>query len=400
MDGMPPPPPMQTSFDVQTIGVIHEDFAKVRKPSKILKTIRAYLPISLFVVLPSLLTGVYFFGYAADQYESEADFVVRNPQLSGSNATGLSQFLGLAGGMTMAEAESFSIGTFLSSHDAVFALQKKLDLVKLFRRPEADILSRLWWDNPTAEILQRYYDQQVTVSFKQDTGITKISAHAFRPEDARVIVNTLLDLGEKRINEYNERAINETLRVAQSEVSRAEERVVAAQRNLTDHRMRNGDIDPQKTSSSQLGLVAKLQEQLAQLKVKLSGMLTYLRSDNAQVAAVTAQIKGIENQIAIESAKLTGQTGAMAPILAEYEQLRLQVDFAQSRYASALSALETARIQAFKQQLFVTRIVEPNLPERALFPRSTLNTLTVFFGLLLSYGIGWLVIAGMREHTA
>ncbi len=400
MDGMPPPPPVQSSFDVHTIGVIHEDFPTERKPSRILKTIRAYLPISLFVVLPSLLTGLYFFGYAADQYESEAHFVVRNPQLSGTNTTGLSQFLGLANGMNMAEAESFSIGDFLNSHDAVSALQKKLDLIKLFRRPEADLVSRLWWGNPTAEILQRYYQQQVTVNFKQDSGITTITAHAFRPEDARNIVNTLLDLGEKRINEYNERAINETLRVAQSEVSRAEERVVMAQRNLTDHRMRNGDIDPQKTSSSQLGLVAKLQEQLAQLKVKLSGMLTYLRPDNAQVAAVTAQIKGIENQIGVESAKLTGQTGAMAPILAEYEQLRLQVDFAQSRYASALSALETARLQAFKQQLFVTRLVEANLPERALFPRSTLNTLTVFFGLLLSYGIGWLVIAGMREHTA
>jgi capsular polysaccharide transport system permease protein len=65
-----------------------------------------------------------------------------------------------------------------------------------------------------------------------------------------------------------------------------------------------------------------------------------------------------------------------------------------------LNALENARLQAMRQQLFVVDVVRPNLPERALFPRRTMMVATVFLALLLSYSIGWLIIAGMREHAA
>jgi capsular polysaccharide transport system permease protein len=65
-----------------------------------------------------------------------------------------------------------------------------------------------------------------------------------------------------------------------------------------------------------------------------------------------------------------------------------------------LTALENARLQALRQQLFVVKVVRPNLPERALFPRRTMMTATVFLALLLTYSIGWLIIAGMREHAA
>ena len=101
-----------------------------------------------------------------------------------------------------------------------------------------------------------------------------------------------------------------------------------------------------------------------------------------------------------QAAKLTGKNGALAPVLANYEQLTLQREFAQTSYTSALTALENARLQAMRQQLFVVRVVEPNMPQRALFPHSTLMVVTVFLGLVLTYSIAWLIIAGMREHAA
>jgi capsular polysaccharide transport system permease protein len=75
-------------------------------------------------------------------------------------------------------------------------------------------------------------------------------------------------------------------------------------------------------------------------------------------------------------------------------------DFARGSYNSALTSLDQARAAVLKQQYFLSRSVQPNLPEDALFPKRWLIPLSVFLALLISYGIGWLIVAGFREHAA
>jgi capsular polysaccharide transport system permease protein len=48
----------------------------------------------------------------------------------------------------------------------------------------------------------------------------------------------------------------------------------------------------------------------------------------------------------------------------------------------------------------VVPVVDANLPVRALYPERTKIVLTAFLSLLLIYGIGWLIAAGVREHAA
>ena len=325
---------------------------------------------------------------------------MRGAQSSGPAVSGLGQVLGLTAALSAAQSESFSVGDYMVSHDAVDALQGKFDLVSIFRRPEADQLARLWWPDPSAETLLWYYRRQVSVTYNEDTGITTVKALAFRPEDARALVRALLSLGEDRVNEFNERAVQDTVRVAQREVDTAEKRVGRAQEALTAFRMRERDIDPERTSTAQLALVHGLQQQLAQSRAQLAGLSASVREDSPQFVALRDRIRALEGQIASESGRLTGENGALAPVLASYEQLTLQSEFARTSYTSALTALENARLQAMRQQLFIVNVVRPNLPQRALFPRSTMLVATVFLGTLLCYSIGWLIVAGMREHAA
>ena len=371
-----------------------------RRPGRLRRLVRRYRWFTLFVLLPTALAIAYFWGVAANQYQSEARFIVRGAQSSGPAVSGLGQVLGLTAALSSAQSESFSVGDYMLSHDAVDALQGKLDLVSIFRRPEADQLARLWWPDPSAETLLWYYRRQVSVTYNEDTGITTVKALAFRPKDARALVGALLSIGEDRVNEFNERAVQDTVRVAQREVDTAEKRVAAAQEALTAFRMRERDIDPERTSTAQLALVPGLQQQLAQSRAQLAGLSASVREDSPQFVALRDRIRALEGQIASESGRLTGDNGALAPVLASYEQLTLQSEFARTSYTSALTALENARLQAMRQQLFVVNVVRPNLPQRALFPRSTMLVATVFLGTLLCYSIGWLIVAGMREHAA
>jgi len=44
--------------------------------------------------------------------------------------------------------------------------------------------------------------------------------------------------------------------------------------------------------------------------------------------------------------------------------------------------------------------VNPNMPVKALFPERWRILATVLISLLLVYSIGWLIVAGVREHAA
>jgi capsular polysaccharide transport system permease protein len=374
--------------------------SRVRRRPSLLRWLYRQSGILLFVVLPTAAVATYMLGFAADQYMSEARFVVRTPQTVANPASGIGALLGLGGGPTAAQAESFSVGDYLDSHDAVAALDRKLDLVKMFREPEDDPVFRLWDAHPSAEELLRYYRSHVSITYSQDTGITKLRVLAFSPRDAERIAETLLELGEARVNELNRRAVEDTLRVAREEVFAAEDRVTAAQKAMTAFRLKQQDINPEKTSTAQLDLVAALQRQLAQAQAQQLAMGGSIRADSPQTVALSNRIRALENQVAVEAGKLTGASSALAPTLADYEGLALRKEFASTNYNAAQTAFENAKLQALRQQLFVVRVVEPNLPEEALYPRSYVIILTVALSLLIAYGIGWLILAGVREHAA
>jgi capsular polysaccharide transport system permease protein len=65
---------------------------------------------------------------------------------------------------------------------------------------------------------------------------------------------------------------------------------------------------------------------------------------------------------------------------------------------SALVALETARVEANRQQIYLTVIVPPQLPEEANFPKPLrLIGLTVLCALAL-WLIGAFLLFAIREH--
>jgi len=359
--------------------------------------LRAARPFLLVVMLPTLLVAGFQYLVAADQYQSEAHFIIRSAQPSGG-AGGLGQMLGLGGGGP-SPAEAHSIGDYLLSHDAVEAVRRTLDLPAVFRRSEADFVTRLHPARPAPETLLKYYRRQVSVSYDTETGITDLSVRAFRPADARDLAETLLRLGETRVNAFNQRALANSLSVADAQLREAERGVTEAQRALTGFRQGNRDIDPERTSNAQITLAANLQQQLAQARAQRDSMAGAVAPDSPQYVAVARQVRALEVQAGAAQGRLAGSANSIAPGLGAYESLKLRQEFAAKRYEAAAASLEAAREQALKQQLFVIRVVEPNLPGKALYPHRLKTVAIVFLGLLLAYAVGWLILAGVREHA-
>lgn len=407
----PLPMPDETASPSTRIGDLHmplplagdvaydDDGGDPHRPRSWRERFRAWRPLLLFVLLPTLLVAAFEYLVAADQYESEALFSVRSAQSAAGSPSALAQMMGL-GAPGAATDETRGLKDYLTSHDAVAAIGRSIDLREIFRRPEADPVTRLWSADAPPETLLEYFRDQVSVGTGSDAGYLKLTVRAFRPEDARRVTELLLRLGEQRVNSLNQRAMEDAIRVSRRQLTEAEAGVADAQSALTIFRQRNRNIDPERTSAAQISLGAEIEGRLATARAQLSSMEGVISPNSPQLKALRRQVGSMQAEVGRAQGRLAGPPGAMANALGSYERLRLQQEFAAKRYEAAATAVEGARKQALAQQLFIVRVVEPNLPVKSLHPKRLKIVAIVFFGLLLAYFIGWLLLAGVREHAA
>jgi capsular polysaccharide transport system permease protein len=352
------------------------------------------------VVLPSLLVALYLFTYASDQYESEAHFLVRTSGGTATPSVGIGAALSMMTGASSGSNEAMSVADYLTSHDAVDKLRREDHLVERFHRPGVDLLSRLNSADPTPERLLRYYGKQVHVKYNADTGITVVKVHSFTPQDSYDITRRLIEIGEQRVNMLNQRTYSDALANARRQLAEAEQAIAASDAQMTAFRRNRGDIDPQASGQAQLGLVSGLNAELARSRAQLSAMRGVISPSSPQYQALAAHVQALQAQVSAQSGRLTGNNSAIANDISGYQGLLLRRDFLSKRYEVAAAGLEKAREQAQQQQLYLVRVVDANMPVKSEYPERFRILGTVVVALLLVYSIGWLIVAGVREHAA
>jgi capsular polysaccharide transport system permease protein len=350
----------------------------------------------LLVVLPSLAAAAHYYLVAADQYVSETRYVVRGR----SAAPSASLLGGLIGGsgVTMALDEAHTVNNYLMSIDAIRALQPGIDAVAIYQREEADWLARLAYTEP--ERVLRYWQSMVSINVDTATGVTTLRVRAFRPEDAKALAEGLLHISEGLVNRLSERAREDSLRVAREEVRLAEERVAAARDAITRFRQQERDVDPARSAAMGVEGIAALTGVLTTTRAELEEKSAYMRPDNPQIGVLRNRVAALTQQIAEERRRLTSGGETVLEALAAYERLVLERDFADRQLASATASLEQARVEAQRQQVYLNRIVHPNLAVHPLYPRRAFSVAALFACLAVAYGVGWLLLAGVREHAA
>lgn len=351
----------------------------------------------LFVGLPTLIAAIYLYAFAAGQYVSEARFMVRGQQEMRA-ASALSAAMGAAGFKQVPE-DAMAVRDYLQSHDAVTELQRQVNLIQLYRRPEADFLARLWSETLPAEFMQMYFKYMNSVEVDNTSGITTVRARAFRPEDARQIAEAQLRISEDFVNQLSARARGSSLELAQAELELAEQRVVASQTAMTEWRQREQAVDPAGLAQIGQASMASLEAALTLAKTEFQEKSAYMRSDNPTIVNLRNRISTLESRIRTERSRLTVGNEALPERISAYESLAMEREFANKQLASATTSLEAARINAQRQQLFLSRVVEPNLAEYPLYPHAGIFLLSLFAILSVVYGIGWLILAGVREHA-
>ncbi len=351
----------------------------------------------LIVVLPTVIAAIYFTMIAADQFASETRFMVRSPN---HGATGfLSSFL-QSTGFVRSHDDSYAVTEFIRSRSAVTQLAHDDGLRDIFARPEADFVMRypLVFMTPTEEGLYRHYLHFVDVSTDSASGITTLEVRAFRAADAQVLATALLEHAEALVNRLNERARQDAVRSATAEVAEAGRRLADVQQQITDFRNHEAMVDPQHESTTRLDLVGKLTAQVAAERSQLREIEQQAPA-SPQIVALNARIAATAKEIDDERAAIVGSDQSMAPRIARYEELLLERDLAARMMDSATTSLENAKIEAQRQQLYLERIVEPNLPDRALYPHALFAVALIFAFSFAVYAIVFLLLVHIREQA-
>jgi capsular polysaccharide transport system permease protein len=121
--------------------------------------------------------------------------------------------------------------------------------------------------------------------------------------------------------------------------------------------------------------------------------------NSPQIPPLRRHFAALEKQIAAERMKVVGGNDSVVLTISEYERPLLKHEVADKGLLSAITSLEAARLEAQRKQLYLDRVVEPNLPNYPIYPRRLVSILEVIFSALLIHSIAWLMRASVREHV-
>jgi capsular polysaccharide transport system permease protein len=337
---------------------------------------------------------------------SEFRFAVKSSNASASSAT--TDLVGAALGQSArlsAFSDNFIVADYITSREAVGDLLKTVDLRAIYSSQSADYLSRL---DPTVPIekLVAYWQNRVDASFDVSTGISIVQVRAFTPEDSLRVAKALIASSESLVNRIAERAREDAVRFAERDVKNAEDRLREVTAKLRQFRNVQQTPDLSTSASGTLGLSLQLRTNLAQMEAQLTSLSTHMAPDAPTIKVLKNNIAATRDQLG----KIEGELGAgaaptgnpnsegYAATLSDYEDIRLEMQFAQQSYQNMLTALDQVRSSAMSDRTYLMPYVEPSLAEFPLYPERVEDVFIVFLIAGVAWAITMLTVYAVRDH--
>jgi capsular polysaccharide transport system permease protein len=391
----------QTATSSATQSSVPAEMKPIAGPAKMEKRHRGILlSFILLVALPIGLAASYLWVIAKDQYASTVAFSIRKGEVTSSLDILGGQIAQLGGG---SGSDTDVLYEFIRSQGLVSKIDNDLGL--------EDIYSVAWPEDPifaydpkgTIEDLIRHWKQKVQITYDTGTGLMSLRVLAFDPIAAQNIAQKILDESTSMINALSEDAREDATRYALQEVDRAIERLKQARSEMTSFRLQSQIVDPQADLQGQMGVLNSLQAQLADALVELDLLEGSANANDPRVRLTQRRIEVIEKRISAEREKFgTGGKGPggedYATIVAEFERLTVDREFAEETYRAALVSYDAALAEAKRKSFYLAAHIQPTQAERSDFPkRWTLQALTSFF-LLMAWSIGVLIYYSIRDR--
>ena len=348
----------------------------------------------LLVIVPSVISIIYFSLIASDQYTAEARFAVRSLG-DDRDAAGMS---GNLISMRAANQDSYVVTSFIRSSEILDRLDGKIDYRAIFESPSADFWSRLEPDASREEFLD-YWANHGTAYIDGPSSIVTLTVRTFKPEDSVRLASAILEESEKLVNELTIRAREDLLASYQKEVDRTTAQYREALADLNRLQKQTGFLSPAdeatQTSTLLTGLLAQAME--------LDSRIFVLRQSNSTGAPSYQQLlnarESLSKQIDDLRQRMAGsEDTALSNLITEYSQVETNRIVAEKLFETSRKNYDQAFTAALRQALYLTVFIEPALPEDSYYPRRFVSPLLLTLGFLVFWALLSLVWASVEDH--
>lgn len=358
------------------------------------------LSVLIVVGLPVLITTLYLTIFAEDQYASKVGFTIRQEETSTASELmgGLSSMLGNAG-----QSHADLLFEFVRSQEIVELVSNEFDLVAYYSAnwPRDPVFSI--WPEATIEDLVWFWGRMVRVNFDRSTGMILVQVRAHDPDAAQTIAQLIVRNSEEMINRLNATARADALRNAENDLQLALERLRAAREELVEFRVRTQIVDPQADVQARMGVLSNLQQQLAEALVEYDLLSQSADLNDPRLRQFSRRIEAIRTRIRDERQNFTQMDVTIDEtdyphLIAQFESLQVDQAFAEATYQAALTAMDAARSNVSRQQLFLANFIQPTRAQRAQYPQTTLLIGLSFFFSLMAWSVMALVYYSLRDR--
>jgi len=377
------PRPLTSDERAAEIMGVQRDIARRRRKKLILLATR----LAIFVLLPTLIVGFYYYRIATPLYATNTEFVIQKADSgAGSSAGGLG---GLLGGSSFATVqESIIVQSYLQSREAMLRLDTDLGFREHYSGPEIDPLVRLAGD-ATDEQVYDTYRRQLSIGYDPTEGVVKMEIRAADPFTSQAFSEALIGYAEERVDQMSIRLREDQMVGAREGFVEAENRVREAQSRVLELQERRGVLSAEAEVSAVFSQITTFELELQQERLRLSEIQSARSPNETRVRVAEENIARLENVITELRTELvdaeSGET-SLARIQSELVIAQAELETRQAMLAASLQQMEDARIEANRQTLYISMGVFPVAPDEAAYPRafeSTLLAFLVFAGVYL-----------------
>ncbi|WP_161593963.1 capsule biosynthesis protein [Campylobacter armoricus] len=360
------------------------------------KNLEIFNSFKIVLILTAFVVFYYVF-IAANRYVSESVLSVKSTTGDSGAITGIAALL---------TNNSFSsddinyLKSYIHSLDMLNILEEKIQIRELYQKQKLDFFYSISSSADQEDFL-KYYKNRVKITQENSAnGLLRVEVEGFNPQSAHLIASTIVKESEKFINEISHKTARDQMQFAEEELLQFKKRYQKAKDELLAFQNKYGVFDPLKQAEGALKLIGELESKIAAKEAELLMMQSYINDNAPQIITIKSEITALKKQLQKEKSKVSSPKSSqkLNDLAAKFQDLTIEVGFAESAYTAALKAYEGARIEALRKIKQVVIVQSPSLPQSAKYPESLYNILTAFMILSLIFGIVKFIKMIIEEH--
>ncbi|WP_171120344.1 MULTISPECIES: capsule biosynthesis protein [unclassified Ruegeria] len=375
------------------IGEIQKDIARRRRR----KLFALFARLAVFVLLPTVAVGMYFYRYATPMYASDSAYSILQADGGGAAFGGF-----LAGTQYATAQDSVATQEFLESKDALIRLERDMGFSDIFKQEWIDPIQRL---SPDASLEETYtlYKRMVTIGYDPSDGIIRMEVAAPDPDIAVGLSEKLLSYAEETINGLSELKREDQMRDALESFELAQEDRRQAQEALIELQLQGAILDPENVIVGLRTRINTLETQLQEKELQLAALLDNLRPNKAKVDGARADIARLEavlEELNAEMLDVSGGENSLARLSVRIQMAQADLAARDMMLQTAMQQMETTRTEANRKVRYLSVSVNPVPSQDPTYPRKFENTILAFLLFAGIYLMISLTASVLREQVS